>query len=86
MFIESECYGSKPDTIEVTPTCVFVREGFAEFEQTDDGEPTGVTGWRYQEARMSHGEYADYVKIRAEEGLLDVQEAMAEMYEALIGD
>lgn len=85
MWRESECWGVRPREVEATPTCVLVREGFAAIEQEEDGEPTGVTGWSYLEARMTPGEYAAYAAQRAQEGLLDVQEAVAEMYEALIG-
>ena len=86
MFMHSECFGSKPPEVEVTPTCVFVRKDFEQINQMEDGEPTGVTGWAYRESRMSHGEYSAYAAAEAQNGLLDVQEAVAEMYEALIGD
>ena len=86
MFRASECWGGKPEEVEVTPTCVLVRKDFEQVEQVEDGQPTGVTGWAYQEARMSAGEYAAYAADEARSGLLDVQEAVAEMYEALIGD
>lgn len=86
MFRDSECWGAKPEEVEVTQTCVFVRKGFEQIEQEDDGEPTGVTGWAYQEARMTLGEYAAYVNDEAQSGLLDVEEAVAELYEAIIGD
>lgn len=86
MFSKSECWGNKPDAIEVTATCVFVRKGFEEIEQIEDGVPTGVMGWSYDEAKMSHGEYAAYANGQMEIELLDVQEAIAEMYEAIIGE
>ena len=81
MFRDSECYGEKPAEVEVTPTCVFVRRGFAQIQQTEDGMPTGVAGWAYQEARMGHAEYSAYAAKEASDGLLDVQEAIAELYE-----
>lgn len=65
---------------------MFVRKDFEQIEQEEDGEPTGVTGWSYLEARMSHGEYASYVDEQAKSGLLDVEEAVAELYEAIIGE
>lgn len=36
MFKRSECWGEKPDEIEITPTCVFVRKGFKEIKQDID--------------------------------------------------
>ena len=86
MWRDGECFGGKPEAVEAGPTCVFVREGFSEIEQMQDGEPTGVAGWSYREARMSAAEYAAYVGRQASEALLDVQEAVAEMYEAIVGD
>ena len=85
MFVRSECYGEKPQEVEAAPTCVFVRKAFEQVEQEEDGEPTGATGWRYDEAKMAPGEYAAYAAEQAQSGLLDVQEAVAEMYEAIIG-
>ena len=86
MFTDSECWGAKPEEVEVTPTCVFVRKDYEQINQVEDGEPTGVTGWAYKEARMSFGDYAAYVNAEAQSGLLDVEEAVAELYEAIIGD
>lgn len=83
MFIESECYGSKPDAIEVTPTCVFVRRSFEIFEQTEDGEPTGMIGWRYQEARMLHGEYAAYAASQMQEQATMLEDAIVELAEVI---
>lgn len=86
MFKKSECWGNKPNSIEVTQTCVFVRKDFKQIEQEEDSILTGVTGWSYDEARMTHGEYAAYANGQVENELLDVQEAIAEMYEAIIGE
>ena len=86
MFKSSECWGERPAAVEVTPTCVFVRKDFRQTAQSEGGEPTGATGWAYSEARMSHGEYAAHSAEEAQSAILDVQEAVAEMYEAMIGE
>ena len=86
MFIDSECWGDKPEPIEVTPTCVFVREGFEEIEQQEDGELTGVTGWAYREAKMSHGEYAAYAAARAQEQAAMLEDAIVELAEVIGGE
>lgn len=86
MFRESERWGDRPDEVEVAQTCVFVRREFEQIEQEEDGKATGVTGWKYQEAKMTPAEYAAHVAEQVQSDLLDVQEAVAEMYEAVIGD
>jgi hypothetical protein len=84
-FIRSECGEDKPEAIEVTPTCVFVRKGFEQFEQLDyDGTPTGVMYWRYDEARMSHGEYAAYAAALLTDRADEQEDAIVELA-ALIG-
>lgn len=87
MFARSECWGERPDEVEVTPTCVFVRRDFESIEQTDEGgEPTGVTGWAYDEARMTPGEYAAYAAadLAAESELHEA--AIMELAELLGGE
>jgi len=76
--VTSEKYGDKPREVEITPTCVFVRSNCKEFH---DGRGSG---WTYDETKMTHVEYTEYVTARQQEKILDVQEAMAEIYEQMI--
>lgn len=95
-FTRSETFGPKPVEVEVTRTCVLVRMQFSEVEQVgQNGDHTGVTGWTYLEARMSHGEYAAYAAEMLGDdadaisgGLVEVAELAAEnsdMVEVLAG-
>ena len=86
MFKYSESWGDKPNLVEVTPTCVFVRRSFEQIEQEDGEEPTGATGWRYEEARMTHGEYAAYVQQGADNRADMLEEAIVELAEILGGE
>lgn len=86
-FKPSECIGEQPNAIEVTPTCVFVRRNFVEFAQEDeDGETTGVTGWSYEEAKMTHGEYADYATTEQQQRYELLEGALLEALEIIGGD
>ncbi len=86
MFKVSECFGEKPQAVEVTQTCVFVRKGFKEIAQMESGEPTGVKGWSYQEARMSHGEYAAYAAAQVQEQATMLEDAIVELAEVIGGE
>jgi hypothetical protein len=85
-FANSECWGDKPQEIEVTPTCVFVREDFTAVEQMEDGQPTGVTGWTYREARMGYGEYSAYASAQARENEAMLESAIVELAELIGGE
>ncbi len=86
-WVRGECYGFKPDAIEVTPTCVFVHKNFEQFEQTDmDGEPTGVIGWHYDVSKMSHGEYTAYAAAQVQEQATMLEDAIVELAEVIGGE
>jgi hypothetical protein len=86
-FVRSECLGERPSVVEVTPTCVFVRQDFTEFEQVDEeGKETGVTGWSYEEARLSHGEYAEYATTEQQQRYDLLEGVLLEALEIIGGD
>ena len=87
MFKRSECWGEKPDEIEITPTCVFVRKDFKEIKQNiDEDNLSENNGWEYLEEKITYNEYLIYSNQQTKLDLLDIQEAIIELYEQMIGE
>lgn len=55
----------KPAELEIGKRTVFIRKNFEEIERYDEMTKTGQTFWTYQEAKMSHEEFAEYSKFIA---------------------
>ncbi len=83
-WVRGECFGERPQAIEVTPTCVFVRKSFTAIAREEEG--ARVEGWEYQETKMSHGEYAAYAAQEAQEQGAMLEEAICELAELIGGE
>ena len=55
----------KPSELEIGKRTVFIRKDFEEIERYDESTKTSQTFWTYQEAKMSHEEFAEYSKYIA---------------------
>lgn len=59
-YYESNGYGETVIEVERTPTCVFLRKNIRRVTETDEqGNP--FTHWRYDEAKMTHEDYDNYL-------------------------
>lgn len=59
---ESDSYPEELD-MDSSPTTVYIRRNIREVERTDDigeGEPVTRTVYVYEEAKLSHADYAIY--------------------------
>jgi hypothetical protein len=55
----------KPSELEIGKRTVFLRKDFEEIERYDEVSDTTVTFWTYQEAKLTHEEFAEYSKYVA---------------------
>lgn len=81
----SECWGEKPNEVEITPTCVFLRKDFQQIEQDNEGGAK-VSGWSYLEDKVSYSQYLTLLNEEMKTNFLDIQEAITEVYEQLVGE
>lgn len=74
----------KPNTVELTPSVVYLRKNIKQITHYDPVIKETITEWSYDEAVLSHSDYAIYAADQNTNDISENQAATAENSDAII--